>query len=71
MNSQPDHHRDAHVLVGRLNAGWLLIDREPDPERKACLEDHWIVLVRQYEVACDGADHHADDRFAVEVLDGD
>ncbi len=41
------------VLVGRLNTGLVLIDRESDPDRRAVLEDHWIDLLRHYERACD------------------
>ena len=42
----------ALVIVGRLNAGWVMIDTEPDPEKRTRLEDHWIALLHQYEDAC-------------------
>jgi hypothetical protein len=75
MTSQLDHEHVSIVLVGRLNVGWLMIDREPDSERRASLEHHWLALLREYEMICDGADHHpeqqADDRFATEVRHGD
>ena len=45
--------RAVHVLVGRLNTGWIVCEQEPDPQKRARLEDHWIVLLRQYESACD------------------
>lgn len=50
-------HREthAHVLAGRLNTGWLMIEAEPNPTKKEKLEDHWLRLLRQYEVACDVA----------------
>lgn len=44
-----------HVLVGRLNMGWIVCEREADPVKRARLEDHWIVLLHQYESACDQA----------------
>ncbi len=47
--------RDIHVLAGRLNAGWVMIDAEPDDAKRARLEDYWIALLRQYESACDQA----------------
>ncbi len=72
MSARPDH--DPRLLAGRLNAGWLMIDHEPDSERRASLERHWLILLRRYEAACDGADHRperkADDRFAAEVRHG-
>lgn len=37
------------VIVGRLNAGWVMIHAEPDPAKRSRLEDHWIALLRQYE----------------------
>ncbi len=54
MNGRPDHDPDAHVLADRLTTGWIMCDREPDPERKEQLERHWLSLLRQYERACDG-----------------
>ncbi len=45
-----------HVLAGRLNTGWVMCDRERDPVKRAKLEDYWIALLRQYEVACDQAE---------------
>jgi len=47
--------RDVAVLVDRLNAGWVMIDAEPDDAKRARLEGHWRVLLRQYEFACDQA----------------
>ncbi len=47
--------RAVHVLVGRLNTGWIVCEEEPDPQKRARLEDHWIVLLRRYEDACDQA----------------
>lgn len=41
------------ILVGRLNAGWVLIDAESDGAKRARFEDHWIDLLHQYEAACD------------------
>lgn len=69
MSARPDH--DAHVLAGRLNAGWVMIEAETDPTKKARLENHWTELLRQYQEACDqapmDADRQPDGRFAVEV----
>lgn len=65
MTNRPDHDHDALVLVGRLDTGWSLIDREPDLERRSRLEGHWLTLLSRYEQVCDGADHHADDRVVV------
>ena len=45
-----------HVLVGRLNTGWIVCEREADPAKRTRLEDHWIALLRQYEDACDRAE---------------
>ncbi len=47
--------RAMHVLVGRLNTGWIVCEREADPAKRTRLEDHWIALLRQYESACDQA----------------
>ncbi len=47
--------RAVHVLAGRLSAGWIVCEREVDPVNRARLEDHWIVLLRQYESACEQA----------------
>jgi len=47
--------RDIHVLAGRLSAGWVMIDAEPDDGKRARLEDHWLALLRRYEFACDQA----------------
>jgi len=47
--------RDIHVLAGRLNAGWVMCEREADPVKRTRLEDHWISLLRAYEAACDQA----------------
>jgi len=47
--------RDIQVLAERLNAGWVMIEVEPDDAKRARLEDHWIVLLREYESACDQA----------------
>ena len=41
------------ILVGRLNTGWLMCERESDPNRKAELEAYWTNLLREYERACD------------------
>ncbi len=57
-----DH--DIHVLAGRLNAGWMVIAAEPDPEKRARLENHWIDLFRRYEEACDRAEMAQEDRAA-------
>ncbi len=70
-----DPDRNPDVLVDRLNAGWLMIDREFDPGRKARLEDHWLALLREYETICGAADYcpeqKPDDRFFLEVRHGD
>ena len=48
-----DHRdTDAQVLAGRLNTGWLVIEAERNPDRRARLEDHWIRLLHEYEAAC-------------------
>jgi len=39
-------------IVDRLNAGWLMIDAEPYPEKRTRLEDHWIALLHAYEAVC-------------------
>lgn len=43
----------AHELIDRLNAGWVMCDAEPDPARRARLEDHWIRLLHLYEECID------------------
>ncbi len=48
-------HDRVHVLIGRLETGWTLIDEEPDPQRKARLEDRWIALLHDYEAASEHA----------------
>lgn len=49
-----DHRdTDAQVLAGRLTTGWLVIEAERNPDRRAHLEDHWIRLLHDYETACD------------------
>jgi len=45
--------RDIHVLAGRLNAGWVMIEAEPDDAKRARLEGHWFALLKQYERLCD------------------
>jgi len=53
-NHRPtEHETDPRVLAGRLNTGWLMIDRETDPTRKERLEDHWTQLLHRYEEVCD------------------
>ncbi len=47
--------RDIHVLAGRLSAGWIVCEREVDPAKRTRLENHWLVLLRRYEFACDQA----------------
>ncbi len=42
-----------HIIAGRLNTGWLMIDRETDPARKERLEEHWLCLLHAYESACE------------------
>ena len=44
---------DVAVLVGRLNTGWIVCEREADPAKRTRLENHWLALLRQYESACD------------------
>lgn len=44
-----------HILIDRLDRGWVLIDGEIDPIRRSRLEDHWTTLLREYEAACDHA----------------
>jgi hypothetical protein len=44
-----------HVLVGRLNTGWIVCEREADPVNRARLEDHWLELLHEYERLCDQA----------------
>ena len=46
---------DVAVLVGRLNTGWIVCEREADPARRTRLEDYWLVLLHLYESACDQA----------------
>ncbi len=48
--------RDTQLLGGRLNAGWVMIDAEPDDAKRARLEDHWVDLLHQYEEAWDRAE---------------
>ncbi len=60
MSAVITHHADppetvVRVLVGRLNTGWILCDRESDSKRQEHLEDHWIALLHQYEAICDQA----------------
>ena len=43
------------ILVGRLDTGWIVCEREADPAKRTRLEDHWIALLRRYEFACDQA----------------
>ena len=45
----------ALILVGRLNTGWIVCEREADLVKRARLEDHWLDLLRRYEFACDQA----------------
>lgn len=47
--------RVVHLLAGRLNAGWVMIDAEPDDAKRARLEDHWLALLREYESTCNQA----------------
>jgi len=47
--------RAVHVLVGRLDTGWIVCEREADPAKRARVESHWIALLRRYEFACDQA----------------
>jgi hypothetical protein len=44
---------DPAMLAARLDAGWILVDQEPDPAKRARLEDHWIGLLHQYVAAVD------------------
>lgn len=46
--------RDA--LIGRLDAGWRLIDEETDPAERARLTSHWLKLLKRYERQCDCED---------------
>lgn len=39
-------------LIDRLNRGWMLCNREPDPAHRSRLESHWILLLKEYERAC-------------------
>lgn len=41
------------ALAGRLDRGWMLCEREPDPRRRRQLEDHWLNLLQEYERLCD------------------
>jgi hypothetical protein len=41
-----------HVLVVRLDTGWIVCEREADPAKRTRLEDHWISLLHAYEAAC-------------------
>ncbi len=43
----------ALVIVGRLNTGWIVCEREADSGKRTRLEDHWIALLRQYKAMCD------------------
>ena len=57
MTAQPDpHEHDVAVLTARLDTGWMVCAQETDPVRKRRLEDHWLRLLHDYEVACDCAD---------------
>lgn len=47
--------RAVRLLADRLNAGWVMIGAEPDDAKRARLEDHWLVLLHEYESACDQA----------------
>lgn len=40
------------ALETRLDKGWALCASEPDPERRARLDDHWIHLLHAYERVC-------------------
>jgi hypothetical protein len=44
---------DIAILIGRLNTGWMLIEREPNARRRMELEDFWIELLAQYVAAVD------------------
>jgi len=57
-----------HVLVGRLNTGWIVCEREADPVKRARLEDHWIALLHQYEEAWDRATPTNEDRAALDQI---
>jgi len=46
---------DILIIVGRLNAGWIMCNREADPDKRARMENHWIALLHQYEAMCDHA----------------
>ena len=47
------------ILAGRLNAGWIMCETEPDDAKRARLEDHWIALLHDYERLVDGTRHIA------------
>ena len=56
MNDNPMHarepharHSDAQMLADRLNIGWVMCEREANPERKENLEQHWIRILHEYE----------------------
>ncbi len=55
---------DILIIVGRLNAGWIMCNPEADPVKRSHLEDHWIALLHQYEAACDRAATAQEDRAA-------
>lgn len=39
----------ARELIDRLNAGWVMCEREPDSARRQHLEGHWLDLLAEYE----------------------
>ncbi len=74
MIARPDpRDHAAAVLVDRLNTGWTVCAEEPDPVRKTRLEDHWIALLRRYEMSCDrvgpGPEQKPDARFSPHTED--
>jgi hypothetical protein len=48
-----ENNEEYQHLADRLDAGWAMCDREPDPAQRDRLETFWIDLLRRYEQAVD------------------
>jgi hypothetical protein len=57
--THPIHDRYPHAqdraeqLAERLDDGWDMINAARDPNRRRHLEDHFLVLLEEYERLCD------------------
>lgn len=58
LTHRPPHRITSAVLASRLNTGERMIDAETDPNKRQQLEDFWLDLLRQYEVAVDAEREH-------------